>query len=361
MRADPLEHKLAQLDKPRTPRQEFADTLLDRLLQDLETEPDDVIGTKEADMTGSITAPRPFDSAGAARPARRGSLADTSRRFLALAATIALVLVTSGIGFFAFNQLHSTTTGDDSPGVDNELLVATVEKSLPAALGGHWIGIERVTMAPGIEERIGSLANYDYGVYLFMLESGQLEFSATGTAGFIAAGANAGEVSELASDVPTVMNPGDRGVIHADAEAVWRSVGSEPAVILVASISIGATGSPVPGSEYATLVSSASHPWPASPASFELRRITIDGGTELPLDETPGLTTALIYIESGEIDVPLGTDDAPRTRSFGAGEEFVALVWPLRANGALENNGDGPAVLYVMTMMGAAPSGTPTT
>lgn len=354
MATDPVARLLEAVDHPIAPRAAFAEALLDRLLAELEGGPGPARRPQEAPMTDATSVRFPSSVPLRSAPeANRAAIAGRPRRAMAHLAFAALLLLTLGSAFIAFGGRQWGATPAPAPGGVDQLLVRA-SSSTPPTSTGRWTGIERLTIAPGTTLAVGPGAEYVEGIFLFVVESGAVEFEAEGDAGYVRAKDPADRIAPIAPGETAALTVGDRGFVPSRVFAQWRNVGTEPAVLLDGSLAATDTGS---AEGQRSLVATYGLAWPEPAVGLELHRVSLEPGAELPSGALPGL--ALLYVDAGEIEVSLGTAAAPRTRAFAEGEGMVAAQWDLRADGVLRNSADQPTVLFVLTMIPAAPPATP--
>jgi hypothetical protein len=347
MTSDHVERLIQAADAPLEPRRQFADDLLDHLLEQLTVAQSGNEG-ETTDMSTAIAFPansgtltpspseiKPSTSIG---PARK----PTVMTLLATAALLVLALV--GGLYAAGVPLNAVLINQSSPGVENELIAQAEAETDESDYSTTFTGISRIVIEPGESLESGPDTYYGDGLFLFEVESGTLAIESVGAVEFLIDGADRGTPMPEGGDGD--LKAGDRAVLWPETVTTWRNDGSESAVILIAAVGeVTETASDV---DQVDLVKSFSAIWPEPPATYSLHRLTFESGASLPVAELPGLM--MIGVDSGEIGVPLsnGEGNPDRERSFDSREGFVVSDWDLAETGDLRNSGSEPAVIYVL-------------
>src|SRR5690348_2831845 len=90
-------------------------------------------------------------------------------------AVLLVATISAGLGLRAFS---SSSNFASAPGVTDDLLLSGVFAAIPP--DASWIGIERVTLAPGSSRPIGKTENEGVGPWLYRVERGSLTVVADG-------------------------------------------------------------------------------------------------------------------------------------------------------------------------------------
>lgn len=224
-----------------------------------------------------------------------------------------------------------------------------------SVLAGPYCGCPGQTLASGVGVEVvvsGSYAVQTDGAVRVRRASSMEEKRVTG-----------GEVT---------LGPGDVAV-YADyaASGTFRNAGSDELVVL--GVAILAThqpsGTPVPelpdGVRARELTRSFSSMWeklPDGPKTIDLRRLTLASGEEALIPVSAGLDA--MSIESGDItfsEIPAG-QEAPTSppMRYGPGGQSPLLMRETGSRLMLENRGDQPAAVLLLSIVPYDASATPT-
>lgn len=287
-------------------------------------------------------------------------LAASRRRVVSSLPTIFLLAVTMA-GSLGARTLAPATGFAAPPGIAEETLLGGVFATIPPDVS--WIGIDRVTLAPGAARPVGKTENEGVGPRLFRVESGSLTVVADGPAAVRRDGAP--QAGVVPPGVAVAMDPGDRGATASGVGALWRNDTDRPTTLLDVAITARTDMAEPSGVASVTLVGEcSSHPLtiPAQPVAIGLRRVTLPTGASLPAARFVGLTAFAVDAGALTIDDPGGPDSASGSfairagdgRSFGGfGYRQVPAGWIFR------NAGRAPVQLLLLTVTPADPLLTP--
>jgi hypothetical protein len=228
--------------------------------------------------------------------------ASSCRRVASSLPTIVL-LVASVAGGLASRALAPAPGLAATPGVADEMLLAGVFASIPPDLS--WVGIERVTLAPGAVREVGKTENEGVGPWLFRVESGALSVDADGPMAVWRAGAPKAGV--VGPGTTTILHPGDRGSTAAGVGSVWRAAAGQPTTLLEVAITARTDMAEPAGVADTILVGNcSSHPLaiPNLPVAIGLRRVTLAAGASLPAARISGLIAFAVDGGALTIDDP---------------------------------------------------------
>ena len=184
-----------------------------------------------------------------------------------------------------------------------------------------------------------------------------------------------GPAEEVAPGTELTLGPG-RIVIFPDyaTSGAFRNSGDEPVVIfgvaiLASEVSDGTPAPDLPEGARAEQLSRV-HPYDweklsAGPVSIQLSRTVLPSGEAWPAAEIAGLET--IHIETGQIDfglIPRGEDEASSLMTYRTGQTTAMLPLGPGVRRIIENSGDEPASLLVLSIVpeeesGATPAAEP--
>jgi hypothetical protein len=220
--------------------------------------------------------------------------------------------------------------------------------------GAHWMGIERITLAPGAEWSRAKSSDDGEGPWLYRVESGALTIHADGPITVRRAGANAPTPVAFGSDV--VLQRGDQGLTPSGVTSHWRNDGDVPTVVM--EFGITATKLRPSGGWHRVLVSTTHvSALLQPPIEAAVHRLTLVPGRRLPLRELPGLE--LVFVESGVLALESGAVHNPLSLTPGRAETIGAGFWmnyfgrtPERA--VLANHGNEPLVILTASVLPAS-------
>ncbi|HEU0116739.1 MAG TPA: hypothetical protein VFQ80_18745 [Thermomicrobiales bacterium] len=282
------------------------------------------------------------------------------RRVVSSLPTIVLLAATIAAGLGA-RTLAPTTGLATTPDVTEEMLLGGVFATIPPDVS--WVGIDRVTLAPGAVRPVGKTENEGVGPWLYRVESGALTVVADGPMAVRRAGAP--QAGVVGPGVAATLHPGDRGSTASSVGALWRNSTNQPTTVLEAAITARTDMGDPNGVNTVTLVGDcSSHPLtiPDQPVAIGLRRVTLPTGATLAAARIAGLTAFAVDAGALTVDDAGGAGSAPgsftiRTgdgRTFGGfGYREVPAGWVFR------NAARAPVQLLVLTVTPADPLLTP--
>jgi hypothetical protein len=355
---DAFARLLRDVDGPASPRPEFAEALLDRLLVELTGNSEDIASSPPPPPTRPPTPPSSFRRQNDGRrsvPARR------ARRFPNALATAALVLLTLVASFFAFGpgrperQHHPVALVTAFSGTpmtaETEITETLLDATTDALPTGHaLIEVHRWRLQPSSTPL--TLWSQE-GVVMIVVESGAITATAAGTEHGLAAGE---------TFAPNTQDVALRAAESKDATAfvVYLISGWANPGLLERGQAIG--DSLAHAEE--RLITASAEGFLGGPARLVLERQILSPGSSLPPQQVrPGAWVGigegtLGLIPQGE-RLPFGWKPGTERR-FRSGESL-----PITQPGTtmtLRNAGDSPLVLYRLTLTpsGAAGSATGT-
>jgi hypothetical protein len=355
MTPDPVERLLGSLDRPMPPREAFAEALLERLLQELDSGADGAAeaepGKKEAQMTDVLT---PRSLVQPVVPWRTARERPTPHHpLLAQVATAALVLLTLLSSFVAFGgtlrqrwderpasiSAVGTPTAVVTPTAVDGITGVRVTMTASWKQPGGWVGLTRAMFAPGGHTKEASPASPQ----LFAVEDGALTIRSV-----------AGDPPMLApvagGQTPPSATPSLSGALP---------VGAGDAVILPMGSTITIDNERDAPAAILWLVSH-----PSNSFDLEGRGTSYDYLAMPPIVAMPPapLTVTLDQIVLG----PGESFPAPTTARFAVGAVDAAQLDKVRTPSGLSflNHAAAPISIYVLTVSpvsaGTPVAGTPT-
>jgi hypothetical protein len=275
------------------------------------------------------------------------------QRVLALLATAALVLLTLGASYVAFQRSHTNRESGQSASIPALVAPATPPASRPAEelldlpipeamiprsdpLGS---GLGHETIPPG------TTATWDLpALHVEYVISGTLTVRSTGPMQIVRAGGS-GEPESVPSGTEITLEPGDAVIAPRETTSDYTNPGPAPAEILTWSMHEGATGAAsVPPNEWVThdVDTSAQPPLPAGAGRLRLRRIELAPKEELA--PPPGTLQFAVALPENAAGTPIP----------GSVEYRVS-----RSGAAIRNFGSEPTTVYVFTLEPAAAGAAP--
>jgi hypothetical protein len=267
---------------------------------------------------------------------------------LAFLATAALVLLTLGTSYVAFQRSHTNTKSGQPASIPALVAPATPSPSRPAeelldlpipdemiprsdALGS---GLGHETIPPG------STATWDLpALHVEYVISGTFTVRPTGSMQIVRAGGG-GELESVRSGTEITLEPGDAMIAPRETTSDYTNPGPAPAEILTWSMHESATGTAsVPPNEWVShdVDTSPQPPLPAGAGRLRLRRIEL-----APKEELAPLPGTLQFA----VTLP---ENAAGTPAPGSVERRVS-----RSGAAIRNFGSEPTTVYVFTLEPAA-------
>jgi hypothetical protein len=362
---DPFARLLRGVDGPVTPRPEFADALLERLLGELTNDMEPGPAGVETVIVPSFSGPRALPAL-KDRGGNGGSLSAIARvrgrpqNPLATLATAALVLLTLLASFVAFRGSHPGRTDDDlmpiaalvaSPTTPNPLAptgvtaVTLVETTLPAeALPRGVTGCALDLSA--IPPKSDTTWNVFQNVNLRYVLSGEITVRSESAAQVLRAGSN-GAWQAVPAETDVTLAPGDAVLFLNMTTATFSNTGSAPVETLGWTLVVGGSGGPNPSppewtGENAVLCPFGGVALPGTAGVLRVRQVELAPGAALP-----PLPTAIIQMSLASPSNAAGTP----VSVFGSGT---------KSDGTIYNRDQKTAPFYVVTLepLGAE-NGTP--
>jgi hypothetical protein len=303
-------------------------------------------------LDGQRLANRPIQSAHPSRSV-------TGRWALAQLATAALLLLTLLAGFAALRVFPYRGGDERAIGIpapespsdvlapelgDNTILLQGMFDEIPSL--ASWVGMERISLAPGAEWTRGRNQDLGEGPLLFGVESGALTIEANGPVAVIR---QDGTPTTIAPGEDVTLNPGDRGFAASGIVAQWRNTGTVPVSVIDAGITTSGTGwGRIPGAvTYEQLVAEYQFKAQALPLAMTVHRVTLKPGENLATDTIPGLE--MLWVESGNL-VALDHTEAETSVAPFAFDKGTKEAGNLRTGRVFQSADDKPVTLLVMTI-----------
>jgi hypothetical protein len=277
-------------------------------------------------------------------------------------ATAALLLLTLLAGFAALRGQYTggsdergigipapeSPSGALAPGLRAEtILLQETFDEVPRL--ASWVGLERVTLAPGAEWTRGRNQDLGEGPLLFGIESGSLTLKAEGPMTVTRSG---GAPATVAAGTEVVLNPHDRGFTPSGVVSRWSNTGAVPVSVVDAGITTSGTGwGRIPADIiYDELVAEYQFRAQTMPLAATVHRVSLKPGETLSVDAVAGLE--MLWVESGNL-VALDRAEAETSAAPFAFDKGTKEAGNLRAGRVFQSADDEPVTLLVMTIIPA--------
>jgi hypothetical protein len=339
MTSDPVERLLGDIDRPLTPRPVFAQTLLDRLLVELEPEAGrerDPGGQRQEDPIITATVSRPAPSV---LPSRGRSLRRQRHRNLGPLASAALLVFTLTAGYLMLHPVQPSTdrplslpaiVAPASPAIDPAGQETLVSVTLPAGAIPTSSNLDVIgwsaTLDPGTAT--DAVPGCCRGPQIVHVLAGELTLRVDGPLQVIRATGIGAASDTVPTNTAVILNPGDSAFYAYDLVASYANRASSSLHLVGGSVLAGwvrdaPAGLTVIDYNYAYPILTIS----AGPVAVTLIRATLPPGGTIPAPP-PG---AIVIDVGGLADADIGKDRDGALRNLGPTEAtfYVLSVEPM--------------------------------